>query len=83
MTAGEVMSSPAVTVTPETSVEDCRLVMEQNQVRRVPVVDQRGGCCGIVAQADLALKTDEEKTAEVVRQVSRPTATASRMPGSP
>ena len=82
ITAGDIMSSPVVTTTPETSVEDCCGVMEENQVRRVPVVDARGGCCGIVAQADLALKTEEQKTAEVVREVSQPTPTASRVPGS-
>ena len=36
MTAGDCMSSPCITVTPEMSVEDCCHVMEENQVRRVP-----------------------------------------------
>jgi CBS-domain-containing membrane protein len=47
--------------------------MEGNKVRRMVVVDDSGGVCGIVAQADLALKADEEKVAEVVRTVSEPT----------
>jgi CBS domain-containing protein len=77
MTAGEVMTSPAVTVEPEDSVDDCCQVMEENQIRRVVVVDKRGGCCGMMAQADLALEGSEEATAEVVREVSRPTDKAS------
>lgn len=71
MTAGEVMTPTVITVTPDTSVEDCCNKMEKNQVRRVAVVDENGACCGIVAQADIALDTDESKTAEVVQEVSR------------
>ena len=76
MTAGDCMSSPVVTVTPETSVDDCCNTMEENQIRRVPVVDEEGGCCGMVAQADIARKGSEHQTAEVVQDVSRPTGTA-------
>ncbi len=79
LTAGDVMSSPVATVTPEDSVDDCCRVMEENQVRRVPVVDQQGGCCGMVAQADVALKASEDATADVVKQVSQPAQAASRV----
>jgi CBS domain-containing protein len=78
MTAGEVMTSPAVTVTPDMSVDDCCQVMEDNLIRRVVVVDEQGSCCGIVAQADLAQHTAKQKTGEVVRKVSEPTEIASR-----
>lgn len=71
MTAGDCMSGPSITVTPETSLEDCCQVMEKNQIRRVPVVDERGACCGIVAQADIAKHAPKQDTAEVVREVSR------------
>lgn len=74
----EAMSAPAVTVTPDTSVEDCCRTMEQNQVRRVPVVDEQGGCCGMVAQADVARETSEQMTGDLVRDVSQPSAEASR-----
>ena len=47
--------------------------MEQNQVRRLPVVDRSGRCCGIIAQADIARSAPEHETAEVVRDVSRRT----------
>ena len=42
MTAGECVTSPCVTVTPETSVEDCCRRCEGHQVRRVPAVHERG-----------------------------------------
>jgi len=74
----EVMSSPVVTVTPETSLEDCCRTLEENQIRRVPVVDRSGACCGMVSQADIARHAPERETAQVVRDVSRPTPEASR-----
>jgi CBS domain-containing protein len=77
MTAAEIMTSPVVTVTPEDDVDDCCKLMETNQVRRVPVVDERGGCCGIVSQANIALDVSDRATAEVVQEVSRPTVKAS------
>ncbi|WP_371827029.1 CBS domain-containing protein [Microvirga sp. VF16] len=75
----EVMSSPVVTVTPGTSLEDCCKTLEENQIRRVPVVDENGSCCGMVSQADIAQHAPENETARVVRDVSRPTAEASRV----
>jgi len=72
MTARDVMSSPVVTVRPETPVEVCCQTLEDQQVRRAPVVDERGRCCGIVSQADIARHASEGMTAEVVRIVSQP-----------
>ena len=79
LTARDCMSSPVVTVTPETSVDDCCKAMEENQVRRVPVVDESGACCGMVSQADVAQRGSKEETAEVVKEVSRRTDTPSRV----
>jgi CBS domain-containing protein len=79
MTAGDCMSSPCVTVTPEMSVEDCCQVMEDNQVRRVPVVDENGACCGIVAQADIAQHASNQETVRVLKGVSQPNDSASRV----
>ena len=80
-TAADCMSTPCVTATPEESVEDCCRKMEQNQIRRVPVVDGSGGCCGMVAQADVALDASEGDAAEVVKNVSRPTPEPSTVRG--
>jgi CBS domain-containing protein len=71
MTVGDAMTPSAVTITPETSVEECCNVMERNQIRRVAVVDENGACCGIVAQADVALNAGEKATGEVVQEVSK------------
>jgi CBS domain-containing protein len=75
----EVMSAPAVTVSPETSVEECCQLMEANQIRRVPVVDERGACCGIVAQSDVARQGTEQMAGHLLRDVSQPRAESSRL----
>ncbi len=71
LTVGDIMTSGVETVEPNTSVEDCCNIMEEKQIRRVVVVDDMGGCCGIVAQADIARKAEDAKTAEVVQEVSK------------
>jgi CBS domain-containing protein len=71
MEAGDVMSSPVVTVSPDTTMEDVADLMEEHQLRRVPVVDEAGTICGIVAQADIARHANPREVAEVVKEVSR------------
>lgn len=71
-TAGDYMSAPVRSVQVDTSLADCCAAMESGQVRRLPVVDMDGRLCGVVAQADIALNGDPSKTAEVVREVSKP-----------
>lgn len=72
----DVMSQSPVTVTADTSVDDCCKKMEDNQVRRLPVVDDGGKCCGIVSQADIAQNAEKSETGDLVREVSEPTKEA-------
>ncbi len=69
-TANDCMTRSVTTVTPEMSLEECCRVMEEYHVRRVPVVDDSGSCCGIVSQADIAKCAPVLETAEVVREIS-------------
>src|SRR6267378_680311 len=77
LASADCMTTPCVTVTPEMSVGQCAWLMEDKKIRRVPVVDADGCCCGIVALADVALRGKTGVTAEVVKEVSEPTAKAS------
>ena len=72
MTAENVMSRPVLTVRPDMNIEECCRLMEEKQVRRAPVEDKSGRCCGIVSLADIAQNATERMTAEVVRTVSQP-----------
>lgn len=72
MKARDCMTRTVVSVTPETTLEDCCDVLEARRIRRVVVVDEKGRCCGIVSLADVARKSSASLTAEVVREVSQP-----------
>jgi CBS domain-containing protein len=74
MAAGDCMTSPVVTVTPETNVDECARAMQFNRLRRIAVVDRSGRCCGVVAQADLA-RHSPDQTARTVKEVSQPART--------
>jgi CBS domain-containing protein len=72
LTAGDLMTHPAVTVRPEDSVKHAARLMYTLQVKRLPVVDAGGYLVGIVSRADLLTvfdRTDEEIHAEVVNEV--------------
>lgn len=77
-TAEQCMSTPVVVVWESTQIEDCARLMEEHQIRRVPVVDGGGACCGIVSQADIAKHASRRITAELVRDVSEPSMDSSR-----
>lgn len=69
--AADVMTDSVVTVRENADEHDVCEKMEEYQIRRVPVVDAQGCVVGIVAQADIALKTNENEAGEVVKDVSR------------
>lgn len=49
----ERMSSPAVTITPETTFQEALKLMRDRKFRRLPVVDEDGRLVGIVSERDL------------------------------
>lgn len=76
----DMISSPVFTTTAEASLEDCCKVLAEHQIRRIPVVDQNGACCGMVSQADIARHAPEQGTGDLLRRVSKPTSGASHTP---
>ena len=75
-TAIDAMTTPIKTVRIDSDLQECLRLMEEAQVRRVPVVDAAGKLAGIVAVADIALAGRDKATADVVKQVSSPPASA-------
>jgi CBS domain-containing protein len=72
LTAGDLMTHPAVTVKPDDSVEHAARLMYTLQVKRLPVVDAGGYLVGIVSRADLLTvfdRSDEEIHAEIVNDI--------------
>ncbi|KNF10155.1 cystathionine beta-synthase domain-containing protein [Gottschalkia purinilytica] len=52
---GDIMSLNIISVSPETDVNEAAKIMSQNQIRRLPVVEN-GKIVGIVALGDLAIR---------------------------
>jgi CBS domain-containing protein len=71
----EIMTKDPQCCHPEDDVAAIEQIMMQARVRRVPVVDAKGNCLGMVAQADLALHTEavtESELGRVVERISEP-----------
>jgi CBS domain-containing protein len=69
----DVMSGGVKTAAPDDTVDSVMALMGREQVRRVPVVDERGSLVGVVSQADLARKaSDSAKVEKTVEQISQP-----------
>jgi CBS domain-containing protein len=72
VTAGELMTSPALTVEADVTLAQAAREMARARVKRLPVVDGTGRLEGIVSRADLLkvfLRDDEDIAEEVRREV--------------
>ncbi len=71
----DVMTTNLVTCYSDDELMGTLDLMSEHQVRRIPVIDHEGHIVGIISQADIALRAeDEQKTAEMVEEISKPTA---------
>jgi CBS domain-containing protein len=77
-TAETCMTDPVVTVRADASLDEVVATMEKHQIRRVPVVDERDSCVGIISQADVSWTGAPREVAKLVREVSRETGRTSR-----
>ena len=53
MLVRERMSSPAITTTPDTPMQEALNLMRESNIRRLPVVDAAGKLVGIVSEKDI------------------------------
>jgi CBS-domain-containing membrane protein len=53
------------------NIAHCESLMQEHQLRRIPVVDGEGRCIGIVSQADVALKEKPENVSKTVTEISK------------
>ncbi|OOQ62245.1 CBS domain-containing protein [Mucilaginibacter pedocola] len=56
-TAGDIISNDLPHITPKTSVDDCMLLMSENNIRYLPVFDDTDHLCGIVSINDVVYET--------------------------
>ena len=71
-TAGDLMTTPAVTVTENATVAGAARLMTQHDVKRLPVVDDDGRLVGIVSRKDVLtvfLRKDSDIRDDIVERV--------------
>ncbi len=72
LTAAELMTSPAVTVTADASITEAARIMYRHRVNRLPVTDPGGRLAGVVSRSDLLAvydRPDRQILADVTEQV--------------
>ena len=68
VSAGDLMTHPAVTVRPGDSVDHAARLMYSLRIKRLPVVDAGGGLVGLISRTDLLAvydRPDEDIRAEI------------------
>lgn len=69
----EAMTDDVKTCRPTDDLDDVMKVMGIEQVRRIPIVDERGSLIGVVSQADIAVRADDTAaTGRTVEEISQP-----------
>jgi CBS domain-containing protein len=68
VTAGHLMTSPAVTIHPDAAVAVAARVMQDRRLKRLPVVTDDGSLIGIVSRADV-LSVYERPDADILDEV--------------
>ena len=70
LNAGELMTTPAITIGRHATIPAAARVMNAQHIRRLPVVDEKGRLVGVVSRRDLLsvfLRPDEDIAADVRR----------------
>lgn len=50
---GDIMTSPAITVTPDTEISEAVRLMDARRIRRLPVVDKDQRLVGLISRSDI------------------------------
>ena len=80
VTARDLMTAPAVTVSPDATVEHAARLLYVHRVKRLPVIDADRRLVGIVSRADVLSvfgRTDEDIRADVLATMAANDALAS------
>ncbi|MGW7381771.1 CBS domain-containing protein [Streptomyces sp. NPDC054794] len=72
VTAGDLMSSPAITIRTNATLSEAARIMAHEKVKRLPVVDDSGLLQGMISRADLLkvfLRDDQDIADEIRRDI--------------
>jgi CBS domain-containing protein len=65
VTVREIMSSPLIVVSPETTIDECMALMTDRRIRHVPVVSDDGDVVGIVSIGDVVKFKSKQQSFEI------------------
>jgi CBS domain-containing protein len=71
MPVREIATEELVTVQANDDLSDALALMANQQVRRLPVVDEHNRLVGVLAQADVATAAKEKSVGEMVEEISK------------
>lgn len=72
VTAGDLMTRPAITIGPDASVAEAARIMYDRRIKRLPVVNASGHLLGIISRVDVLAvfsRADDEIRAEIIHRV--------------
>ena len=72
MRAADVMTPAPVSCRLDDTVNQAAFIMEENQVRRLPVLDYDNRLVGIVSLGDICTHAQRKLVAELIQEVSKP-----------
>jgi CBS domain-containing protein len=70
LTARDVMSKPIVYARTDEAIEDALHIMETNQIRRLPVIDENKRMVGMLSLGDISEKAGRDLAGEVMHSVA-------------
>ncbi len=68
----DAMSEGVKTCRPDEDAQQVMRIMADQQVRRIPIVDEQGAIVGIVSQADIVRQGDDQKAEQTIEAISQP-----------
>lgn len=70
LTARDVMTGPIIYCRDDEEIDDAARIMEEHEVRRLPVINENKRMVGILSMGDIADCASRDLTAEVTRAVA-------------
>jgi CBS domain-containing protein len=61
----EIMSTPIIYTTPESSIEECMAVMTERRIRHLPVLDEQQQVVGVVSIGDVVKFQSKEQSVQI------------------
>ena len=68
--AGELAQHKLVFVRADAPMDHALSLMQEHKVRRLPVLDENKGLCGMITEADIATHMPQKKTGEMVGAIA-------------